>query len=99
MFHALLILALLRPPLPEASHDVVELSRQGDVTSVWLDTGVHVLHERTDGDLRVHLFLHGGELLESASNRGISQASCSAWNERVPALSAASSAGSTALGR
>jgi zinc protease len=62
------------------------------VTSMWLDNGVRVHHRFMDqrrNEANIAITLAGGQLQESAANRGITEAALRAWER--PATSALSS--------
>lgn len=58
--------------------------RRSPVVSAWLRNGVRVHHLRLDsvpGYVFITIGFCGGELLETADNRGVSLGACSAWHE------------------
>jgi zinc protease len=75
------------PPPPGRVAEQAEHAASG-VTSVWLANGVRVHHKRVDqrrNEARLRITLAGGEIEETAANRGVTRAAALAWQR--PAVS------------
>jgi len=69
------------PPAPGEVTELTQHARSG-VTSAWLSNGVRVHHRFMDykkDEVTLTVLLAGGEILESAADRGITSAAAQAW--------------------
>jgi zinc protease len=82
---------LAKVPMPGKVVDVVDHAASG-VTSAWLDNGIRVHHKFMDirkDQATISIAVAGGQIQETAKNRGISDVAGLAWNR--PATSTLSS--------